>query len=69
MVTENYCLREKAVAQILSSQVNLKSTKLEVHLFVNEMKNLMHQGKLQIDEICTDAHQTIKSIMGKTYNS
>ena len=42
----------------------MKSTKLEVHLFVKGMKSFKDHLDLKVDESCTNAHQTIKSIMG-----
>ncbi|XP_057291839.1 uncharacterized protein LOC130614426 [Hydractinia symbiolongicarpus] len=46
-------------------EVNLQSTKLEVHLFMKGMKYLISKKDLRIDEICTDAHATIKCLMKK----
>lgn len=50
---------------IFTGYCNLKSTKLEIYLFVRGVKNLTHQDKFQRDEICTDVNQTIKSVMDK----
>ena len=36
-----------------------------VHLFVKGMENFKDHIDLKVDEICTDAHQRIKSIMRK----
>ena len=46
-------------------EVNLKSTQLEVHLFMKCMHWIL--GKLDglVDEVCTDAHTSILSLMSK----
>ena len=50
---------------LICPKVDLKSTKLEVHLFMKCMEWAKGKFGTALSEVCTDGHVTIASLMGK----
>ncbi len=60
-------INQMNVYTIIEFQVNLISTRLEVHLFVKTLDWLLDKMDGLIDEVCTDAHISISKLISKYF--